>query len=778
MVQRYGLKNKESEEKVILREVRISGNVCGEFVELSMSQIFENTGDKDIEGVYIFPIPDTAVITDFEANLGGRTLKARVEEKERAQEAYEAALERGDRVLSLEEIDDNVFRINIGKVLSSEKVKIKVTYIDQLIYEEENLMLVVPAILSPRHASCGEEFMEECEEQEEDYKVSLNLLVEPLSRLDIESPSHDIEVEWDEEKNLARVNLKNEETYLDEDLVLLLKERELVEASGMLYEYEGEEENKGVLYLRIIPDLEQEENEEPNHYIFLIDISETMEGEKLEEAKNALRLCIRNLSEGDTFNIIAAEAENHLFSKSGKVPFNQENLQLASDWIDNLEVKEDAEIFEALKYCLSEKSENGIGTILIFTDDEGEQDEEIIEYVRENIKDNRIFPFGIDSSASSYLINKLAEVGHGRPEFIYQGERIDDMVIRQFSRIENPQIDVTEINWGSMKVERTYPRTISYLYNNEPFSIFATVAGEIEGKITLKGMVYDKPYEKVINLDVLDLEENADLVQKVWMRKRIESIEERLRGEKGQVAQAMKDKIIELSQESGIISTYTSFVMVEQVEEPLLGMVMSHIIPMEISEEALKNITEAYFIESPSFIYKSLYNGRTAVKQDKSSESNKYRRDNILRTLARNQFADGAFANYHDKDEDIVLETTSAAVLAFTLGKEDLSLYSNQILKSVKFIVKTLEEKTVSERTKELAILALKSAADRNLAKGGFKQAIGEKYTSSLSGINIKEKVAALLELVDEDDIIERAIMEEKFAINTLAKLAILRALK
>ena len=95
---------------------------------------------------------------------------------------------------------------------------------------------------------------------------------------------------------------------------------------------------------------------------------------------------------------------------------------------------DDAEIFDALKYCLSESNNIGNSIIMVFTDDEGETDDEIIEYVTKNIGDNRIFTFGMNTSSNSYFINKLAEVGYGRPEFIYQGERIEDMVLRQLSR--------------------------------------------------------------------------------------------------------------------------------------------------------------------------------------------------------------------------------------------------------------------------------------------------------------------------------------------------------
>ena len=158
------------------------------------------------------------------------------------------------------------------------------SYIDQLIYEDHNLKLIVPTVIGPQYISNKSEIKANNEVSDDDYKLRLNLLVEPLTKIVIESPSHDVEVEWDE-NNLARVSFKDEDAYLDEEFVLVFKEENQQEASGMIYDYEQDDESKGILYLRLIPDLESNEEEESKNYDFLIDISESMEGEKIEQAK-------------------------------------------------------------------------------------------------------------------------------------------------------------------------------------------------------------------------------------------------------------------------------------------------------------------------------------------------------------------------------------------------------------------------------------------------------------------------------------------------------------
>jgi Ca-activated chloride channel family protein len=693
---------------LLLKRVSVNGYVCGDFVEFSLSQLYENRSDKNIDAIYTFPLPDTAVITGFEAELGGRTLKAMIEEKDEALRLFDEATGKGINTFTLEQQDEDIFQISIGNILPNETVKVKISYMDQLIYEDDSYELIIPSI---EGAKFVEEENEDEMEAEESYKLFMNLFVESMDRMEFESPSHSINVER-EDDNLSKITFKNKNERLDSDFILLLRDVKPEEASGMSYKYYDAEGEKGILYLRLLPKLEADDEDGPQNYDFLIDISKSMEGDKLEEEKNALQLCIRNLSEDDSFNIVAFGKEKKCFSTTGKVPFNDENLRKATEWIEALTIERGANIYEALKYALEEKNQEGYSTIILFTDDDVDEEEQILEYVKNNIGDNRIFPIGIDTSVNSHFINKLAEYGYGKPEFIYPDERIDDMVLRQFNRITNPQVDVLEIDWGQMDVETTYPRTIEYLYDREPFSIFAKVKGEIGGNITIKGKVGDEDYIQVVDLDDLDLEENASLIQKVWSRKRIESIEERMRSARGEVAEAMKNKIIEISKESGIISSQTTFVMLEQIEEPVLGMALNRMIPINIAEEVMKDISEGYFLDTPGFSKKS--DIRETMAEEKvdiqtARHTLKYDTENMLRILARSQNADGAICNLNADSDYKKMESTVTALLAFALSKEDINIYVDQLNKALQFIVKGLNnpEITNDEKLDVLILLTL-----------------------------------------------------------------------
>ena len=581
---------KDLKNNIILKEVNVRGNLCGEFAEYTIDHVYENKGSNDVEAIYTFPIPERAVISGFQAVLGGRTIRGLIQDKEEANKIYENFKHKDNNTFLLEEFNDNIFRIVIGKIIPNEVVKIKVSYIEELSYENRNLKLTIPAIVTPINLSDNSTLL--CSEEGDinkdyNYKFTLRLLVESLTKLEFKCSAYKIKVEY-EENNLYKVTLDGKNQRMDKDLEIILEEQEKLETTGMIYDYPRDD--KGILYLRFIPELEIEQKSLGGNYIFLLDISESIDVDKFTEGKNALKLCLKNLTLGDTFNIAAFGDTLHYFSKDTKVDFNEENLSNACKWIEDLEIEKNAVIFDAIKYALLGKSEKEENVIFLFTDDLAQNEKEILDFVEDNIKESRIFPFGIDTSVNSYFINKLARISYGAAEIIYPGERIEDKVLKQFNRIKNPQVTDIEIDWGKMKVETTFPRTIKYMYDKEPFSIFAKIIGEVGGVVTLKGKVGNKRIQRIIVLNDLELEENVNLIEKIWYKKRIESLEHRVKYERGELREAMNNKIIEISKKVGIICRETSFILYEEMEDPILGIRIRDILPVKTK----KNLELSY----------------------------------------------------------------------------------------------------------------------------------------------------------------------------------------
>ena len=733
----------DKENNILLKKTDVTGYVCGEFVEFSINYVYENKGSNDVEAVFTFPIPETAVLSGFEANIGGRIIKTSIECRDEANNICEKLKEEGTNLL-LEEINTNDFKICIGKIISGESINLKISYIEELEYDDESLKLTIPQIIEPMSVNNSKNLI-----NENDYKCYLNLLVEPFNEVEFESPTHNIAIEKGD-GYIYKVYFDKEE-YLDRDLVIYITEKELEETTGMIYENEKDDSN--ILYLRFIPDIEEEEEELSHKYEFLVDISDSMEGDKLLQAKNALQICLRNLEKGDSFNIIAMGDKLHCFNDSGKVPYNEENLIKASKFIDELECEDDAVIFEGLKYAFRNEESGKENTIFLFTDDIVDDEKEILDYVEAVCENSRIFPFGIDASVNTYFINKLAQVTYGKAEYINDKNKIEDTILRQFNKIRGLQITDIKLDFGDMNVEKTYPRTIEYMYDGEPFSIFAKVKGSAEGVVTLTGMVGDRRVQRRINLNNLELEENANLIEKVWYKKRCKSIENRIRFERGEIYNSMKNKLIELSKEVGVLTSETSFILIEEVYDPVLNIAFKKFLPANIRYEESE-----YSDDVCGFYYRNFLN------KDFTDATTK----EMLRILASHQYASGAFSNSMVDSEDEKLLCTTKSFLAFTMIKEDINIYKKLLNKSLSYIKDAIGDdfESYDDEILSLSYLALDQGIRKNIIKNDKKDLI-KKYKEDIEEVLKNRNIS--IESIKEN--LKKEAMENSEDSNTLESL-------
>lgn len=716
-----------------LKKVDIYGNVCGEFVEFTISYVYENKSKKDTKAVYTFPIPEEAIISGFEVNLGGRLIKGIVEDKKEIEKQYENFVDEGKGYkLTLEELNSEIFKMAIENILPGEKVIIKISYIEDLSYQNSKLKLVIPKVVLPRDIDNQSDY------ETKQYKLYLNLLVETFEKTKFSCSTHNIKLE-EGENNLYKITLLGKNQNLDKDMIIFLEE-DIQETCGMVYE--NYEEDKGIIYLRFKPDIEEDITAKKGKYIFLLDISDSMVGNKFKEAKTALQLCLRNLTKGDTFNIVAMGRELKYFSTESKVAFDEDSLRGATKWIEELQLEEDAVIFEGIKYAFAQEEKALENNIILFTDDIVDDEKEILDYVEENCKESRIFPFGIDTSVNTYFINRIARLTYGKAEFINKNVRIEDVVLTQFRRIRGLQITNINIDWGAMEVEKTYPRTIEYMYDEEPFSIFARIHGSLEGIVTLEGKVGNRNIQRRIVLTKLDLTENADLIEKVWYKKRIESLESRIIYERGEVEEAMRNKIIQLSTDSGLKSDETSFMLIEEIYEPVLGGVVREFLPVKINEVKECNTEKSYYSDD--------------LKELDSIESENIDKSEILRRIATKQLAGGAFAESSEETEEKKIINTAECIFVFTKAVKSVEIYRSILMKAVTYIFDCYEDYLENLELVGTTFIALKAFEARfglkDNKKEVFSNAIEKLHMILLDNdVEIEEIESKIISDIEED---------------------------
>ncbi|GHT60627.1 marine proteobacterial sortase target protein [Bacteroidia bacterium] len=538
-------------EKLSLKKIDVTGNVLGKFSTFMIQQEYANNTNAVLEVTYTFPISATATVTGFTATIGDKIIKGKVKEKEEAKKEYQKAMLRGDSAYMMTNDESNIFRMNIGKIAVGETVIVKIDYIDNFDIVDNQIRMIVPTLVPPRYKS---NITNRLFYRKNEIEYRGNVIIhfdKDLKINDIESKTHSIKLE---NNTVSAKNIK-----LDRDFVLDIKLAEQAFSKGYYKELPN---GKKVVYLSFFPDIEIEQKHTPKDYVFVIDISGSMTGFKLEQTKGAVLKCLKQLNPNDRFNVIVFDHECEFF-RNTLVEFNSDNYEEAKRYIQLLCARGGTELFKPLQKAIQMFGKEKI--IFLFTDGQVGNESQIAGWIRQNIGKNTLFIFGIDSSVNKKGLQDIAEAGRGKVEFIVKDEMIKDVVLRQFSRVSAANLFEIKIDCKTNKTGDKIEKS-RVLFNHEFYDVLVEI-DDIADDFELVCKTDDKTFSFAIPKNAL---EHSELpLDKIYASEQIKRAEKYIEVRRYDDSKGYKEQIVEIAVQYQIDSKYTAFIAVNERDEKL-----------------------------------------------------------------------------------------------------------------------------------------------------------------------------------------------------------------
>jgi Ca-activated chloride channel family protein len=564
----HGLRTAEG--PVPLEGVHVSTHITGLTAEVRVAQRYRNRERRDIEAVYTFPLDAAAAVCGFEARVGERRIAARIEERDRAFEVYDDALSEGHGAFLLDQERPDVFTASVGNLRPGQAAEVVLRYAAPLSFEGDAIRFVLPTTVSPRYVpgappEVGEADGDRLNPERRDavpYGLTLDVTVDQARDLAaVDSPSHPVRTAWDED--VARVSLSAERVALDRDFVLLLTRREADRPTALVAR---EQDGTRVVLVQLRPRLDESERT-PAEVVFVLDCSGSMGGDSIGQARRALLLCVRALSEGDTFNVVRF-GSRHVSLWPTPRAFGDATLGEASRWIEQAQADlGGTEILSALRSVLEGRETSRPLQVLVLTDGEVSNEQDVIALCRRHADHARVFAFGIGAGASQHLVRGMARAGRGASEFIFPGERIEPKVLRMFARVTAPALSDVRVDWGGLDVEAA-PARVPPVFSGDPLTVYGRVRSGHATEIRL--LAGDRVFTAAVDLERVAA---GGAVPLLWARETIRDLEDGQESRPGsRQSRPEKDgrrreRVIELSRRYGILSSETSFVGVEERDE-------------------------------------------------------------------------------------------------------------------------------------------------------------------------------------------------------------------
>jgi Ca-activated chloride channel family protein len=561
-----------------------------------LSQRFRNDEAQPIEAVYRFPLDESAAVCGLEIEIDGRIVRGRVEEREKAFEHYDEALEAGHGAYLLDEERADIFTVSVGNLPPGKEAVLRLTTVSELALEGDAIRFTLPTTIAPRYAPAADrKGVGETEAErvsapyalQVPYGLTLEVDVQTSAPVrSVESPSHPVSVTI--ENGRATVRLSEREAALDRDVVLKIALAETHQPRALV-----ERGPDGHAYALVSFRPQLDAALAAAEVIFVVDRSGSMQGASIDEAKNALQLALRSLRPGCLFNIVGfGSSFQSLFPESR--PYDDASLAEATKHVNDLEADlGGTEVLPALEHVLEAERRPGLPRqVFVLTDGEVSNTDEVIALGRRHAGHTRIFTFGIGAGASHHLLKGLARAGEGEAEFIAPGERIEAKVLRQLSRALTPALSDVSVDWSGLGVTQA-PHEVPPVFADGRVLLFGRLEQPQQADVTLHAKGAQGDLSFALALDPTQAAEGT-LVGTLWARRMIRDLEEGLsamhlrRGSRQRRALGLRDEklkaeIVSLGTTWSLVSRHTSFVAVEERDTPTEGEAQLRKVPVAIT---------------------------------------------------------------------------------------------------------------------------------------------------------------------------------------------------
>ncbi len=528
---------------------RVSTMIEDQVATTHIDQLFVNDNDWMLEGVYLFPLPAGATVSELTMWVNGVPIESKILEADEARQIYDEIVRQWRDPALLEYVGSSAIQANVFPIPPHDERRIEIEY-SQILPAENGLIHYIYPQSTNLYTNTPLD--------------NQNIRVEVKSDEEIRtiySPSHQVSIDRDGDFR-AVVGFEGINVTPKEDFeVYYSVSQEDIGLNLISYREPGQD---GFFLLLVAPSVEVDSDEVvAKDVILVVDTSGSMEGDKLAQAKEASLFVINHLNERDRFNVISFSTGVRSFSRDLVPAGDAGNYE---NFVRNMEALGGTNISQALLEAVAQADKERPTTIIFLTD--GLATEGIVETplildaVKQQAPGNvRLFAFGVGDDVDTLLLDSLTENHGGATTYVRPGQQIDEEVGAFYAKISTPVLADIAIDFDDIIVEQVYPQALPDLFAGTQMVLAGRYRDGGPATITLTGEVNGREQTFVYEDNLFRRNGGEDFIPRLWATRAIGNLlsQIRLHGEDPELVQS----VVNLSIRYGIITPYTSYLIEE-----------------------------------------------------------------------------------------------------------------------------------------------------------------------------------------------------------------------
>ncbi|SMC45060.1 OmpA family protein [Moheibacter sediminis] len=522
----------------------IEVNVVGKAADVHLYQSF--TVQNKINGYYLYPVNLESSLYELTVYLSDKIISMDVRNMDNIRKQVLAENKKGKKVTLKHQDDSNFIKLNIPSIPENEEIKVVLKYTQNLAVNNESKNLEILSFINSAYELNLKEF---------EFKINL-ISPTPIDHAEINS--HET------------VNKKVSEKYQtfsytgnkwNNSIQLNYNSKGKEADAGMLVY-----EEKGCRYILGVVEPPKEIKPEqiaPREYVFVMDISGSMQGFPIETSKELVNRILHDLKPEEKFNILFFAGSSDFFAKES-VYATPENIDLAIQMINDKRGTGKTKLAEALKKVYTYKPDKAYNRIVVLVTD-GKLNEEKSLYfdLKQNLKDAQYFCFGIGYDIDRKTIQQISQISG--TESVLIADQIDAKkeMDKFFNTIRTPLLRYIQVQSKNLNLSETYPSQFNGFLSSESSSFVSKeCSGTRDPKLILTGINGEENYQEEFSLPNVDNNQDLKILKYLWGKEKIEFLlqEEERCGSRCINDGKYRNQIIKIGEELNIATPYTSFI--------------------------------------------------------------------------------------------------------------------------------------------------------------------------------------------------------------------------
>ncbi len=585
-------------------------NLVDRVLSYEVTETFINRGQQLGEADYMFPLPKGAALQDLKLSVNGEMVAGETMSADRARSIYEEIVRQRRDPALLEWMGYGLLRARIFPIAPGEEKKVVVRF--QVVAPREGDALRVDFFRGmDGQGRTGDA---------RDASTTFTLTYPDNSTFGTAySPTHSLSSSNRGSERRVQVREARGEVTL---LVPVRRSKEA--AVSTLTNSPGNGDGFALITLSPPP---MGTRVVPRDITFVIDVSGSMSGKKIVQARAAGKQVLQSLSPGDRFRLIDFSTDVRSFRDNWSSA-NTENIRAAERYLDALEASGSTNISGALNEALDQPVDSGrLPIILFMTDGQptvGERDGDVIATsVARRRGNRRLFALGVGSDLNISLIEQIALQGRGTASFVRIDENVERAVAIVADRLTNPLVTDLRVHADGVRLRKMHPDGPVDIFAGEDMVLLTRYEGSGNATLRFEGMTVNGPVSWISRVNFPERSRNNPFVARLWATQRVGYLSAEKRRQGGSTE--IDDEIRELGERYGIPTEFTSYLVVEPGMSPptiraqMGGAVITGVAAASVAPPALQAKSAAFDAAQSASVLRSARN--TAVADEASAAS-------------------------------------------------------------------------------------------------------------------------------------------------------------